>query len=110
MKAKVFATGRLGKDAEVKGFENGNSVIEFSLATNIVWKDKEGEQQQKTDWHDVRIYVKAISEKFVEKLSKGTSITVTGEVGYNEYEDKNRSKQKRMYMDVQPSDVTICGL
>ena len=57
----------------------------------------------------VRIYVKAINEKFVEKLRKGTSITVAGEIGYNEYEDQNGSQQKRMYMDAQPSDVTISG-
>ena len=51
---KVILIGRLGKDPEIKTFDNGNSIANFSLATNETYKDRNGEKQDRTDWHNIQ--------------------------------------------------------
>ncbi len=52
MEAKVFTSGNLGNDAKVINFENGKSVITFSIATNSYYTNSDGDQVQLTTWHD----------------------------------------------------------
>ena len=108
MKGTAQVHGRLGKDAEVKNFENGRSVIEFSVASNIYYR-KDGELQTKTDWHDAKIFVKEVNDDFVARLTKGTEITLFGGISYNEYTPENGPAQKRMFIDARPGDVAVCG-
>ena len=96
------------KHAEVKNFENGRSVIEFSVASNIYYR-KDGELQTKTDWHDAKIFVKEVNDDFVARLTKGTEITLFGGISYNEYTPENGPAQKRMFIDARPGDVAVCG-
>ena len=53
---KVILLGRLGKDPEVRNFQNGGKVVNFSLATSERYKDRDGNQQEKTEWHNVAIF------------------------------------------------------
>ena len=104
MEAKVFVNGNLGNDAQVTNFSNGNAVIEFSIATNLFYTDKNGEAQQKTTWHNCKRFVREVNTAFVEKLSKGKSIVVAGNLKYEEY-DKEVTKSKSItikhaYIDV----------
>ena len=107
MKFKAFGTGRLGQDAEVKELTNGKSVIEFSVASNSFYRNKEGEKVESTDWHNIKSFVKEVNPDFMAKLTKGTQVTVDGRVSYDEYEDKNKSPQKRMFLDARISDIVI---
>lgn len=104
MEAKVFLTGNLGNDAQVTNFSNGNAVIEFSVATNVFYTDKNGEAQQKTSWHDCKRYVREVSSSFTEKLTKGSTVVVAGALNYEEYAkaiSKTKSVSiKRAYIDV----------
>jgi single-strand DNA-binding protein len=85
MEAKVFLTGNLGKDAQVTNFSNGNAVIEFSVATNQYYTDKNGEGQQKTTWHECKRFVRQVNQAFIDKLSKGASLTLAGTLKYEEF-------------------------
>ena len=109
MEAKVFTSGNLGNDAKVINFENGNSVITFSIATNSYFKDADGEQSQKTTWHDCKKFVKQVNEKFIEKLIKGATVTILGTLSYDEYDKevtKTKSvKIKRAYIDVKAIEI-----
>jgi len=104
MEAKVFLNGNLGNDAQVTNFSNGNAVLEFSIATNHYYTDKNGESQQKTSWHDCKRFVTRVNDAFVEKLSKGAHIVVAGNLKYEEYTkeiSKTKSvNMKRAYIDV----------
>jgi single-strand DNA-binding protein len=108
MEAKVFATGHLGKDAEVIQFSNGNAVIEFSLATNRYYTDSNGESQQKTTWHSCKRFVREV-KSVIDKLVKGTAITISGVLQYEEYtKEVTKTKSvniKRAYIDVQEFTV-----
>ena len=53
---KVILVGRLGKDPEVRYMPNGDAVANITLATSESWKDKNGEKQEKTEWHRVTFY------------------------------------------------------
>jgi single-strand DNA-binding protein len=69
--------GNLGQDPETKTFDNGNSVANFSLATSQVWKDKNGETQERTEWHRVAVFGK-LSEIVGQYLSKGSKVYIEG--------------------------------
>ena len=110
MEAKVFLTGNLGNDAQVTNFSNGNAVIEFSMATNMFYTDKNGEAQQKTTWHECKRFVREVNSSFIEKLSKGTSLVVAGSLRYEEYaKEITKTKSvniKRAYIDVKEITLT----
>lgn len=109
MEAKVFTTGNLGSDAKVINFENGKSVITFSIATNSYYTNAAGEPVQQTTWHDCKKFMSQINEKFIEKLAKGATVTILGTLSYDEYDKevtKTKSvKIKRAYIDVKAIEV-----
>jgi single-strand DNA-binding protein len=104
MEAKVFLTGNLGNDAQVTNFSNGNAVIEFSVATNQYYTDKNGEAQQKTSWHDCKRFVRQVNQAFIDKLSKGASLTLAGTLKYEEFaKEVTRTKSiniRKAYIEV----------
>ena len=109
MEAKVFTSGNLGNDAKVINFENGKSVITFSIATNSYYTNADGEQVQKTTWHDCKKFVRNVNEQFVEKLITGTKVTILGTLSYDEY-DKEVTKTKsvrirKAYIDVKALEI-----
>ena len=68
---KVILMGNLGKDPEVRFMPNGDAVCNFSIATTDNWKDKNGEKQERTEWHNIVMYRK-LAEIAGEYLKKGT--------------------------------------
>lgn len=89
---KVTLIGRVGKDPEVRRLESGAAVAKFSLATSETYKDKDGNKQQTTEWHNVVIWrqLAEIVEKYVKK---GQLISIEGKVTYREYTDKDNVKK-----------------
>jgi len=85
---KVILVGRLGKDPEVKYTQNGVAVASFSLATDEQWKNKEGEKQQKTTWHNLVLWDK-LAEIAGQYLTKGQQIYVEGKLQTRKWEDKD---------------------
>ena len=85
---KVLLIGRLGKDPEIRHTKDGNAVASFSIATNESWKDKEGNQQERTDWHNC-VAFGATAEKYIEPyVTKGTLVSVEGALQTRSWEDK----------------------
>ena len=72
---KVILMGNLGKDPEVRFMPNGDAVCNFSIATTDSWKDKAGERQEKTEWHNIVIY-RRLAEIAGEYLKKGRPVYI----------------------------------
>ena len=87
LKNKVQLIGNLGQTPEIKTFENGNKVANFSLATNEYYKDSKGEKKTKTQWHNLVAWGK-VAEIIEKHLKKGDEIAIDGKIQYETYETK----------------------
>jgi single-strand DNA-binding protein len=86
---KVILLGRLGKDPEVRNFQNGGKVVNFSLATSERWKDREGNQQEKTEWHNVAIFNEKLGEIAEKYLRKGAQVYLEGQLQTRKWQDQS---------------------
>lgn len=88
---KVILLGNLGKDPVVRRLENGTPVATFSLATSETYKDKEGNKQTKTEWHNIVIWrgLAEVAEKF---LKKGDKVYIEGKLTSRSYEQEGVTK------------------
>lgn len=84
---KVILIGRCGKDPETRYMTNGEAVTNVSLATSETWKDKSGEKQEKTEWHNLTFY-KRLAEVVGEYVKKGSEIYVEGKIQTRKWQDK----------------------
>ncbi len=84
---KVILVGRLGKDPETRYMTNGEAVTNVTLATSENWKDKSGEKQEKTEWHNL-VFYRRLAEVAGEYLKKGSQIFVEGKIQTRKWQDK----------------------
>ena len=84
---KVILVGRLGKDPETRYMTNGEAVTNATLATSENWKDKSGEKQEKTEWHNL-VFYRRLAEIAGEYLKKGSQIYVEGKIQTRKWQDK----------------------
>ena len=89
---KVILIGRLGKDPEIKYMPSGDAVAKFSLATDEVFKDRSGEQQRRTEWHNIVAW-KRLAEICGEYLTKGKQVYIEGSIRSRQWEDQNGNKR-----------------
>ena len=89
---KVFLIGNLGKDPEKRYTPNGQAVTTVSLATTFRWKDKSGQFQERTDWHNLVIWGKQ-AESAKDILKKGDQVFVEGRIQNRSYDDRNGIKK-----------------
>ena len=95
---KIFLTGNLGRDAEVKAIPSGEWFIaRFGLASTESYKDKDGKWQEKTTWINCEFWAK--SEKMFSRLVKGATVIVEGSLKKNEYE-KDGVKKENWFVKV----------
>jgi single-strand DNA-binding protein len=85
---KVILVGNVGKDPETKYAQNGNAITTFSVATSRSWKDKNGVQQDETEWHNLVCFGK-IAEICGKYLNKGSKVYVEGSLKTNKWKDKD---------------------
>ena len=85
---KVILIGNLGRDPEVRRLENGAVVAKFSVATNENYKDKAGEWQTQTEWHDVVVW-RHLAERAERDLLKGKLVYIEGKLTHRKYQDKD---------------------
>lgn len=81
---KVTLIGNLGKDPEVRHLENGAMVASFSLATNENYRDKDGNWQKLTEWHNIVAW-RELAERAERSLKKGSLVYVEGKISYRKY-------------------------
>lgn len=89
---KAIIVGRLGQDPELRYTPSGSAVTNFSVATNEVWKDKEGNQQERTEWHRVVLWTR-LAEIAGEYLKKGSKVYIEGRLQTRSWEDKEGVKR-----------------
>ena len=85
---KVTLIGNLGGDPELKTLEGGATVARFSLATNENYKDKNGDWQKQTEWHNVVVW-RDLADRAANQLKKGMMVYVEGKISYRKYQDKD---------------------
>lgn len=103
---KVILIGNLGKDPETRYMSNGDAVTNITLATTDTWKDKNGEKQERTEWHRVTFYRK-LAEIAGEYLKKGRSVYIEGRLETRKWTDKNGVE--RYTTDIIASDMKMLG-
>ena len=104
---KVILVGNLGKDPEVKYTPSGVPVAKFSLATNERYKDKAGEWQDRTEWHNIVAWQR-LAEIVGEYVKKGSKIYIEGRLQTSSWEDK-QSGEKKYRTEVVASDLVLLG-
>ena len=85
---KVMLIGRLGQDPDLKYTPSGLAVANLSVATNLVWKDQDGNTQEKTEWHRVKVWRK-LAENVGQYLKKGSRVYVEGYLQTRSWQDQN---------------------
>src|SRR6266849_878276 len=90
---KVILVGNLGKDPEVKFTPSGVPVAKFSLATNERYKDKAGEWQDRTEWHNIVAWQR-LAEIVGEYIKKGAKVYIEGRLQTSSWEDKQSGEKK----------------
>ena len=102
---KVILVGNLGNDPDVKYTQGGMAVCSFSLATSSQRKDRDGNVQERTEWHRVKAFGK-LGEIAGEYLAKGRQVYVEGELRYSQVEGDNGT---RYYTDVVANELQFLG-
>ncbi len=87
---KVMLIGRLGRDPEVRNFQNGGKVCNLRLATSETWKDRNtGERRERTEWHSVAIFAEGLIRVAEQYLRKGAQVYVEGKLQTRKWQDQN---------------------
>lgn len=90
---KVTLIGNLGRDPEIRRLESGVAVAKFSIATSENYKDKSGEWQSQTEWHDVVVW-RTMAERAERDLKKGSMVYLEGKLTHRKWEDKEGNTRK----------------
>ena len=85
---KVILVGRLGRDPEVRYLPNGEAVANFGVATSEQWKDRNGERQERTEWHNITMY-RRLAEIAGQYLKKGSQVYIEGRIQSRKYTGKD---------------------
>jgi single-strand DNA-binding protein len=104
---KVILIGNLGKDPEVKYTPQGTPVAKITLATNERFKDKDGNWQDRTEWHNVVLWQR-LAEIAGEYLKKGGKVYIEGRLQTRSWDDK-QSGQKKYMTEVVANDLVLLG-
>lgn len=104
---KVILIGNLGKDPEVRYTPTGTAVATLAIATNERFKDKEGNWQDRTEWHKV-IAWQRLAEIAGEYLKKGRSVYIEGKLQTRSWEDKN-THEKKYATEIVANDLVLLG-
>jgi len=96
---KVILIGNLGRDPEVRTFQNGSKVCNLRVATSETWRDKNsGERKERTEWHSVAIFSEPLAKIAEQYLRKGSKVYIEGQLETRKWQDQ--SGQERYSTDV----------
>jgi len=105
---KAIIIGNLTRDPELKSLPSGIKVCSFSVATNRVWKDKNGARQEAADYHNVVVFGRQ-AETVAQYMKKGSSILVEGRMQTRSWEDKTSGEKKYRTEVVAPAKESVGG-
>lgn len=87
---KVILIGNLGRDPEVRSFQNGGKVCNLRIATSETWKDRNtGERREKTEWHSVAIFNEGLVRVAEQYLRKGSKVYLEGQLQTRKWQDQS---------------------
>lgn len=87
---KVILIGNLGRDPEVRTFQNGNKVCNLRIATSETWKDRDsGERKERTEWHSVAIFSEPLIRVTEQYLRKGSKVYIEGQLQTRKWQDQS---------------------
>lgn len=89
---KVLLIGNLGDDPEIKYTTSGSAVANFKIATSERWKDKDGNKQERTEWHRIVAFGR-LAEICAEYLTKGKQVYIEGRIQTRQWDDKDGNKR-----------------
>lgn len=107
---KVILVGNVGKDPESRTFANGNSVVTFSLATSDTWKDKNGEKQERTEWHNVAVFNEGLGGIIERYVRKGSKIYIEGSLQTRKWQDQSGNDRYSTEIVLQKFRGEVCLL
>ncbi|MEW6137513.1 MAG: single-stranded DNA-binding protein [Thermodesulfobacteriota bacterium] len=103
---KVMLLGNLGRDPEVRYTASGRAVASFTLATTFTWRDQDGSDQEKTEWHRIVAWGR-LGEICGEYLSKGQKVYIEGRIQSRDWEDQDGNK--RTTVEIVANDMIMLG-
>ena len=86
---KVILVGNLGADPESRSFANGGEVVNLRVATSETWKDRDGNRQEKTEWHTVAIFNENLGRVAKSYLKKGSKVYLEGQLQTRKWQDQS---------------------
>ena len=86
---KVILVGNLGADPEAGHFSNGGEVVNLRVATSETWKDRDGNRQEKTEWHSVAIFNENLGRVAKSYLRKGSKVYLEGQIQTRKWQDQS---------------------
>ena len=110
---KVTLIGNLGSDPEIKAMQNGDKIVNLSIATSDRWKDKNtGEQRERTEWHRVVIFNDALGRIAEQYLKKGSTIYIEGQLQTRKWTDQQSGQEKyttEVVLQRYKGEITMLG-
>ena len=86
---KVILVGNLGADPEARSLNNGGEVVNMRVATSVSWKNKDGERQERTEWHNVVIFNENLGRVAKNYLRKGSKVYLEGQIQTRKWQDQS---------------------
>lgn len=109
---KVIIVGNLGRDPEVRTFQNGGRVVNLRIATSETWKDKDsGERKERTEWHSVAIMNDGLGKIAEQYLRKGSTVYIEGQLETRKWQDQSGADKYTTEIVLRPfrGELTLLG-
>ncbi|MCF6443207.1 single-stranded DNA-binding protein [Nereida sp. MMG025] len=108
---KVIIIGNLGRDPEVRTFQNGGKVCNLRIATSENWKDKNtGERRERTEWHSVAIFSEPLARVAEQYLRKGSKVYIEGQLETRKWQDQSGQDRYSTEVVLRPYTSTLTML
>jgi single-strand DNA-binding protein len=109
---KVILIGNLGRDPEVRSFQNGSKVVNLRIATSETWRDKaSGERKERTEWHSVAIFNEPLGKIAEQYLRKGSTVYIEGQLETRKWQDQSGADKYTTEVVLRPFNgaLTLLG-
>ena len=109
---KVIIIGNLGRDPEVRPFQNGGKVVNLRIATSETWRDKQsGERKERTEWHSVAIFSEPLAKIAEQYLRKGSTVYIEGALETRKWQDQSGQDRYTTEIVLRPfsGNLTLLG-
>ncbi|NHB77371.1 single-stranded DNA-binding protein [Rhodobacter calidifons] len=109
---KVILIGNLGRDPEVRSFQNGGKVVNLRIATSETWRDRNtGERKERTEWHSVAIFNEALGKIAEQYLRKGSTVYIEGALETRKWQDQSGQDRYTTEIVLRPynGNLTLLG-